>query len=169
MMILTKGEHVKNQTSFLWLMILAISLTSVVTMAQEQRRHQRGPRFEAVKECADQLGITLPERGSTIQQNSETDENREKIRACLEAKRESHRAERETVRAQVDACLTAKGITPPQPGGQGPSAVDESTRAAVKECFESVRGAAGSAAGSSSGGSLGTSSDQVVRAQAGVR
>ena len=159
----------KNQTSFLWLMILAIGLTSVVTMAQDQRRPRGGPRFEAVKECADQLGITLPERGSTIQQNSETDENREKIRACLEAKRESHRADREAVRAQVDACLTAKGITPPQPGGQGPSAVDESTRAAVKECFESVRGTTSTDSSSSSGASLGTSSDQVVRVQAGVR
>lgn len=134
------------------ILFLVLGLSASLALAQDSRG--RGPRGggappEVVKECAAELGISLPEPGEgTIAAGSRpqiSEENRTKLHQCLESKRPDgasgrHGGPSDAERQQVDACLTAKGITLPEPseGAERPR-LDEATRTALRECIEATR------------------------------
>lgn len=131
------------------ILFLALGLSASIALAQESRA--RGPRGggappEAMKECAAELGLSLPEPGEgTIAAGSRpqiSEENRAKMRQCLESKRPagSEGGPNQQDRQQIEACLTAKGVTIPEPSQSGERPrLDEATRTALRECIESTR------------------------------
>ena len=88
--------------------------------------HHGPPPF--VKECAAQLGITLPNRDTTIGSGQQVNESdRDKLHACAEALHE-----------KMQACLTASGIAAPTPGSK-PN-FDASTKAIFDSCHDQALG-----------------------------
>ena len=125
---------------------LVIGLAGAAAMAQDRGPRGGGrPPIEFIKQCATELGITLPERGEgVIAQGSRvevSESDRARIHQCLEQKKPAQASGEPADKAKVEQCLTDKGISLPEAveGEQRPR-LDEATRKAMRECFESIRG-----------------------------
>lgn len=133
------------------ILFIALAFTAAIAFAQEEDRgpgrRGGGPPFEAIQECATELGITIPSRGDGVIANGSrpqiADADREKIHQCLQQKRAARgggQGPSEEDRAKVQACLTEKGVTIPEPSQSGERPrLDEASRKAMRECIESVR------------------------------
>jgi hypothetical protein len=124
---------------------LVIGLAGAIAMAQERGPRGGGrPPMEVIKQCATELGITLPERSEgVIAQGSKaqiSDADRSRLHECLEQKKPTQGRGEPADKAKVEQCLTEKGITLPQAASGERPRFDEATRKAMRECFEAARG-----------------------------